>query len=82
MERVLTSVSESDRAELERLIRGRNTPQKVVLRAKIVVLTADGTPTSEIVEQLKTSKRAWTVCGRMPRVPGGSRASVRGRCGR
>jgi transposase len=55
MERVLTSVSESDRAELERLIRGRNTPQKVVLRAKIVVLTADGTPTSEIVEQLKTT---------------------------
>jgi transposase len=55
MERVLTSVSESDRAELERLIRGRNTPQKVVLRAKIVVLTADGTPTSEIVGQLKTT---------------------------
>ncbi len=34
---------------------GRNTAQKVVLRARIVLLTADGVPTSEIVEQLKTT---------------------------
>jgi transposase len=55
MERVPVSVSDSERAELERLMRGRNTPQKVVLRAKIVVLTADGVPTSEIMQQLKTT---------------------------
>ncbi len=52
---VCISVSDCERAELERLIRGRNTPQKVLLRAKIVVLSADGVPTSEIVERLQTT---------------------------
>ncbi len=55
MERVATSVSENDRAELERLVRGRNTPQKVVLRAKVVLLTTEGVPTMEIVSRLGTS---------------------------
>jgi transposase len=55
MEREPVSVSDSERAELERLIRGRNTPQKVVLRARIVVLTADSVPTSEIMQQLQTT---------------------------
>jgi len=55
MERAQVRVSDGERAELERLIRGRNTPQKVVLRANIVVLTADGVPTSEIMERLKTT---------------------------
>jgi transposase len=55
MERVPVSVSEGERVELARLIRGRNTPQKVVMRASIVVLTADGVPTSDIMEQLKTT---------------------------
>ncbi len=55
MERVRVSVADTERTELERLIRGRNTPQKVALRAKIVVLTADGVATSEIMEQLKTT---------------------------
>jgi transposase len=55
MERVQISVSEGERAELERLIRGRNTPQKVVMRARIVLLTADGVKTSEIMEQVKTT---------------------------
>jgi len=55
MERVPVRVSDSERAELERLIRGRNTPQKVVLRARIVMLTAEGTPTGAIMQQLKTT---------------------------
>jgi transposase len=55
MERTPIPLSDGERAELERLIRGRNTPQKVVLRANIVVLTADGVPTSEIMERLKTT---------------------------
>ena len=55
MERVNVSLSEAERAEVTALIRGRNTPQKVVLRARIVALTADGVATSEIVEQLKTT---------------------------
>ncbi len=36
------SVSEADRERLERLIRDRNTPQKVVWRARIVLLASDG----------------------------------------
>lgn len=55
MERVCVSIKEDERVELERLVRGRKTPQKVVLRAKIVLLSADGVPTSEIVKQLETT---------------------------
>ena len=49
------SVSEVDRVLLGQLIRGRNTTQKVTLRAKIIVLSADMVPTSDIVKQLSTS---------------------------
>ena len=36
------SVSEADRDRLERLVRDRNTRQKVVWRARIVLLAANG----------------------------------------
>ena len=36
------SISVADRERLERLVRDRNTPQKVVWRARIVLLTGDG----------------------------------------
>ena len=36
------SISEADRERLERLVRDRNTPQKVVWRARIVLLAGDG----------------------------------------
>ena len=36
------SISEADRERLGRLVRDRNTPQKVVWRARIVLLAADG----------------------------------------
>lgn len=55
MERVSVSVSDGERTELGRLIRSRGTPQKVVLRAKIVVLSADGVATSAIMQQLGTT---------------------------
>ena len=35
-------MSAADRERLDRLIRGRNTPQKVVWRARIVRLAGDG----------------------------------------
>src|SRR4026207_1057870 len=35
-------ISATDRERLERLIRDRNTPQKVVWRARIVLLAAEG----------------------------------------
>jgi transposase len=40
IERIL--ISEADRERLERLVRDRNTPQKVVWRAQIVLLASDG----------------------------------------
>jgi Homeodomain-like domain-containing protein len=36
------AVSAVDRERLERLVRDRNTPQKVVWRARIVLLASDG----------------------------------------
>jgi len=48
-------VSDEDREGLRALILGRNTAQKVVLRAKIVLLTAEGVPTAEIVRQAETT---------------------------
>src|ERR1700730_15986074 len=36
------SISAADRERLERLVRDRNTPQKVVGRARIVLLVSDG----------------------------------------
>jgi hypothetical protein len=35
------SISAADRERLEQLVRDRNTPQKVVWRARIVLLAAD-----------------------------------------
>lgn len=55
MESARLSLSDGQRAELDRLSRGRNTPQKVALRASIIVLTADGAATSEIVQRLATT---------------------------
>ena len=49
------SVPETDRKELKRLVRAGNTSQKVVLRAKIVLLSDDGVPTGQIAERLQTT---------------------------
>ena len=43
------SVSVADRERLERLVRDRNTPQKVVWRARIVLLASDGLRAGAIV---------------------------------
>src|SRR3990172_6541987 len=48
-------VPPADRTELERLVRGRNTPQKIVLRARIVLLSGAGASTGEIMEMLRTT---------------------------
>lgn len=48
-------IGEKDRVELSRLIRDGKTPQKVALRARIVLLSADGVSTGEIMRQLGTS---------------------------
>ena len=45
-----------DRHRLEALIRDRNTPQKHVWRAKIVLLSADGHGTTEVMRRTEKSK--------------------------
>ena len=51
-------VSRSDRARLEALVDGRNTPAKVIWRAKIVLATAEGHGTNEIMRRSGKSKPA------------------------
>jgi len=46
----------ADRAELQALIANRNTPHKLVWRAEIVLATADGHGTFEIMRRANTSK--------------------------
>jgi transposase len=52
--RTLT-VTRTDRNKLESLVRGRNTPQKIVLRSRIVLLSGAGVTTSEIMARLDTT---------------------------
>ena len=49
-------VSPSNRSQLSALIGARNTPSKVVWRAKIVLATADGHGTNEIMRRTGKSK--------------------------
>jgi transposase len=49
-------LSGEDRTKLEAVIANRNSPQKHVWRAKIVLLTADGRGTAEIMQQTGKAK--------------------------
>jgi transposase len=49
-------VSATDRVQLDAIVADRNSPQKHVWRAQIVLLTADGCGTSEIMRQAQVSK--------------------------
>ena len=49
-------LSASDRARLEALVRDRNTPQKHAWRAEIVLLSADGVGTVEIMRRTGRAK--------------------------
>src|SRR5260221_8111691 len=50
------TVSSTDRLELEAIVRDRNAPQKHVWRAAIVLLSADGVGTNEIMRRAGTAK--------------------------
>src|SRR3954471_7650368 len=55
-------VAAADRARLEAVVADRNSPQKHVWRARIVLATADGLATAEIVRRAGMSKpcvRRW-----------------------
>ena len=47
----------ADREQLQSQITDRNTPRKIVWRAGIVLATADGCGTNEIMRRAKTSRR-------------------------
>jgi transposase len=49
------NVNDRDREQLNQVVRNGNTPQKVALRARIVLLSADGISTGEIMHRLSTS---------------------------
>jgi hypothetical protein len=55
-EGITVEVGAADRARLEAIVAHRNSPQKHVWRARIVLLTAAGLGTSEIMRQAGTSK--------------------------
>ena len=50
------TVTSADRRRLERVVADRNSAQKHVWRARIVLLTADGIGTQAIMRQTGTSK--------------------------
>jgi len=49
------NVNDKDWEQLNQVVRNGNTPQKVALRARIVLLSADGISTGEIMSQLSTT---------------------------
>ena len=49
-------LTREQRAKLEVYARGRRIPARIVLRARIVLLAADGVGTNEIMRQIGTSK--------------------------
>jgi len=53
---ILITLSPSDRCRLEAIAADRNTPQKHVWRAEIVLLSAEGVGTVEIMRRTGTSK--------------------------
>src|ERR1700733_1045192 len=55
---VIVEVSATDRKRLAPIVADRNAPQKHVWRAHIVLLTADGCGTAEIMRRTGTSKTA------------------------
>src|SRR3954466_14856037 len=62
---ITVQLSPEDRVRLDKVIADRNTPQKHVRRARIVVLTADGVGTLEIMERTGQSKpTVWRWQGR------------------
>lgn len=53
---IIVTLNEADRRRLEALVADRNTPQKHVWRARIVLMSADGIGTSSIIATAGTSK--------------------------
>lgn len=54
----VVTLNEDETRQLEAFARGRSTPARVVFRAKVVLLAAEGKQNLEIAEQLRTTPRA------------------------
>jgi hypothetical protein len=59
---IVVNVTPGDRRRLEAIVGNRNAPQKHVWRAKIILATADGCGTAEIMRPAKPSR--WYGGGR------------------
>src|SRR3954447_11870596 len=55
---IIVDVTAADRARLEAIVADRNSPQKHVWRAAIVLATADGLGTNELMRRTAKSKTA------------------------
>lgn len=55
---IIVDVTAADRAWLEAIVADRNSPQKHVWRAAIVLATADGLGTNAVMRQTGKSKTA------------------------
>src|SRR5271168_658472 len=53
---ITTEVTPADRARLQSIIRDRNSPQKHVWRARIIILTADGEGTTALMRAVGKGK--------------------------
>lgn len=53
---IIIDLTSADRGRLERICKDRNAAQKHVWRTEIVLLSADGVGTSEIMRRTGTSK--------------------------
>ena len=72
------TLSAEERGELERLIRGHSTPQQLALRARMIVLAADGAGVGETARQLGVWRKGVSLW-RARWLTGGDGNSVAGR---
>jgi hypothetical protein len=73
---ITVDVTANDRQRLAAIVADRNSPQKHVWRADIVLLTADGCGTAEIMHRAGASKTAvwrWQASFMTERVSGAAR---------
>ena len=65
-------MSPDQRRTLEAWVRAQNTPQSVALRARIVLLAADGLPNSRIAREVGVSNASGSPMGCNPTGPSAS----------
>ena len=77
---IVVEVTTADRARLQTVMADRNSPQKHVWRAEIVLLSADGVGTVEIMRRTGKSKtRVWRWQARYAQVAREMRQRIKGR---